>query len=997
MKRSNHRGLSLLVVSSVALSSALMPAFNARALEINGSGTSGQDGSRAWSGNDASRSTPGTDGEPVNITIKDVDQGTRAIMQVVGTVGSRSVRDAVELSPHVSLLLRSQGGRGGNGGRGGDGRDGRTGSSGRDATKYSDATDGGRGGDGEDGGDGTPGSNGGNGGKIVVHLPVEDLHLSMLVDYNVSGGRGGDPGYNGRGGDGGQGGSGGSGYSWSEKTGERCAPDRFQDNGNGSSTVVKGDCTPTYSHHSRSSGSRGPRGSDGRPGSGNISGGRNGQDGNFQFVVTGPGGTTTYRRAIDLRLASFTFRELNPNGVFEPGEQVEISDLRVQNLSEMPWTTGKAKALLTLGSSQWIIAEPLEIEIPALAGGSSVTLPKNFRFRIRDNSLPVGEQRLAVSESVVPWGRITRIEKTPQGLRLPKALTISYPVEISPLQTKKNAVSPGETVEVSWVVKNLSRNPIGANSAEARALTTAISQWRPADEDLPGSIHFNGQSLDSSFTQSVALLQPGASFVVKGQLAFSKDHLPYTNVQVQTGLSLKTLEGDGKVRDIQLRRFQFSISQTFAGHKDSDWLIITNSGTKRDEYLAWLALAKRIGAKVDVWDLSYEGALSLFQNLKNGSNVADLYRGKTIIVLNNLFKTENQSLIEPRSLMEGREVLRSLSERGVRFYYLGGGSPQSATQEASLIDEVLLGRAGSGQSEQTFDDFEKSIEAMPESEKPELQFKIRIEEKSFGKPSPKLFAERVQDIRTILGKKFPIAKIAIHASARSITKTESSALRSTYFLGYVRVSSGLTPESTGQMVWLPRNASESQDPKFVAGEENLIALTLASPANIKLRLLDAYVNQSQNNQLSGLADALIAATTLEIAELAEQQTKLGVESAVLKDILTLIAKSESSGLKKFVLPVLAARFEFYASNGTKQKLESASKNLTAAAVRDPEAKRVFETELERLEDEWKKRRKVLVHASKADVAKRMLFLPAISRASRSNHLLSQDLLDGGAR
>lgn len=989
MNRSNRRGWNSFVVSAITLTSALLPGFSTYAVHLNGSGRDGQDGSREWSGGDASRSSPGTHGEPINISLKDVDQGTRAVMQIVGTVGSQPVRDAVELSPNVSVYLRSQGGRGGHGGRGGDGREGSTGTSGSSATQYTDATDGGRGGNGGDGGDGTPGSDGGNGGKIVVQLPAEDLHLSMLVDYNVSAGRGGDPGYNGRGGDGGRGGSGGSGYSWSVKTGETCAPDSFRDNGNGSSTVVKGACSPTYTHHSRSSGSQGPRGSDGRPGTGSITGGRSGSNGSFQFVVSGPGGTTTYRQAIDLRLASFTFRELNPNGLFEPGEQVEITDIRIQNMSDMPWMPGKAKALLTLGNSSWIVAEPLEIDIPAVSGGGSVTLQKNFRFRIRDNALPVSEQRLAVSDSIVPWGRITRIEKTPGGLRLPKTLTISYPVEISPLQTNRNAVSPGETVEISWTVKNLSRNPIGANTTEARALTTAISHWKPASEDLPGSVHFNGQSLDSLFSQSVALLQPGASFVVKGSLSFSKDHLPYTNVQLQTGLSLKTLEGDGKIRDIQMRRFQFSISQTFAGHKDSDWLIITNSGTKRDEYLAWLSLAKKVGAKVDVWDLSYEGALSLFQNLKSGSYLADLYRGKTIIVLNNLFKSEKQGALEPRDLLSGREVLRSLNELGVRFYYLGG----AAAQEASMIDDALIGATVSGFSEIPFEEFKKTIKAMADGDLPPIRYRVSISETSFRTPAPGLFRERVRELREILTEKFPKAKVAIQASQQGERGVrQSSGMRDTYLLGTVQITAGLLPESTGQIVWLPRNASESQDPKFVSGEENLIALTLASPANIKLRLLDAHANQN-----NGLSDALIAAMTLELAELAEQQARLGVENAKLKETISLIASAQSAALRKTVLPTLAARFEFYANRGSEQKLGAISKAINAAAVRDSDSEKVFETELERLNDEWKKRRKVLIHASKTEVAKRMLFLPAISRASRSNHLISQDLLNGGAR
>jgi hypothetical protein len=379
------------------------------------------------------------------------------------------------------------------------------------------ATSGGRGEDGGDGGNGTRGSDGGSGGKITVKLSAEDLHLSMLVGFDVDGGRGGDPGYNGRAGDGGEGGRGGSGASWTEKTGtQTCAPDSFVDNGNGSSRVEKGACSDDTRTASRPGASNGSDGRDGSPGRGTITGGSNGGKGRYQFVVAGPGGTTVYRNAIDLRLSSFSFRESNANGVFEPGEIVEVTDLVVHNVSDMPWIPGKAKALLSLGSANWITAEPVEIEIPAINGRSAATLGKVFRFRIRDNQLPVSENRLAISEAIVPVGRITRIERTPRGLQLPKTLVISYPVEITPLQTKRNAVSPGEIIDVSWSVKNLSRSAVGLNSAEARALSTSIRQWRPPEADLPGGISFDGNSLASTFANSIALLAPGGSFVVKG-------------------------------------------------------------------------------------------------------------------------------------------------------------------------------------------------------------------------------------------------------------------------------------------------------------------------------------------------------------------------------------------------------------------------------------------------------------------------------------------------
>lgn len=983
--RARHQvWLTGIVAASVA-TSILSQSFSSYAASYDSSGRDGSDGSReSWSGRSATASTAGEDGKDISLSLSDLDRGGKAIMQIVGTVGNRGVQDGLEISPNVSLHLRANGGRGGNGGRGADGRDGSDGSSGSNASQYSAATSGGRGEDGGNGGGGTRGSDGGTGGKITVKLAAEDLHLSMLVGFEVEGGRGGDPGYNGRGGEGGDGGRGGSGASWTEKTGtQTCAPDSFVDNGNGSSRVVKGDCTDDTRNESRPGASDGPDGSDGSTGRGTITGGSNGGKGSYQFVVSGPTGTTIYRDAIDLRLTSFSFRESNANGVFEPGEVVEVTDLVVQNQSDMPWIPGKAKALLSLGASNWITAEPIELEIPAVNGRSSTTLGKVFRFRIRDNQLPVSENRLALSEAIVPIGRITRIDRTPRGLQLPKTLVISYPVEITPLQTKRNAVSPGEIVDVSWSVKNLSRTAVGISSAEARALSTSIRQWRPATEDLPGGISFDGTSLASTFAQSIALLAPGASFVVKGKLKFDDNHLPYTTIDVHTGATLKTLGSNGSEKEIQLRSFKFSIAQTFGGHKDSNWLLVTNSGTKREEYLAWLGLAKKLGMKVDVWDLAYQGPLHLFQNLTSGSTIASLYKNKTIIVMNNRFQNNDRAAV-PHDQFDSSEILKILAENGTRFYFVGGN-----VVDGNRHLFTLLGKTEASETVPY-----KEFLARLKIEKPSSNVRgtktvVPVEIEAFFKPSSSEFEIRAAELRKALEAAAPGEKFSLEMVSSGVIQKNDDIYRK-YQLGTVIVTAVGSREGSGTVTWMPRDLHEQQSSEFVGGAENLKALALASTTRSKLQILKAIGNSNKE-----LTDTLVSAVVLDLAESLDQPTTGG---ALVGAMATDLAAEKDQTLRQNVFPALAARLQFFGEYGADQDFDSAIKPLVAAlGTGNSSFLENTKAEFKRLEKTMKERRSVLIADDKKRAARRMLFLPVVSRATQSNHVMTHGMLNGGGR
>lgn len=60
----------------------------------------------------------------------------------------------------------------------------------------------------------TSGVDGGRGGRIEISVDEDSTHLLFAVQWDISGGRGGDPGHHSEPGLGGHGGYGGSGHQW---------------------------------------------------------------------------------------------------------------------------------------------------------------------------------------------------------------------------------------------------------------------------------------------------------------------------------------------------------------------------------------------------------------------------------------------------------------------------------------------------------------------------------------------------------------------------------------------------------------------------------------------------------------------------------------------------------------------------------------------------------------------------------------------------------------
>ncbi len=211
---------------------------------------------------------------------------------------------------------------------------------------------------------GEPGARGEGGDKLTYLSHYEDEPACAPVEsYNGgSGGSGGGMGGGGFGGSGGGsmggGGSGGGGGIQDLGNGfdsfeSNANPDLFdflKSSGQFANYVLNnlvgvgpayacGGKTPIYK--TQSAGEPGKPGQPGPMGGGDTRPGKDGEDGDLEFIVVNPNGSeVSYKKPFDLKLLSYNIVDSAPggngDGIFEPNEIITITNLRVKNDSAMP-------------------------------------------------------------------------------------------------------------------------------------------------------------------------------------------------------------------------------------------------------------------------------------------------------------------------------------------------------------------------------------------------------------------------------------------------------------------------------------------------------------------------------------------------------------------------------------------------------------------------------------------------------------------------------------
>jgi hypothetical protein len=634
-------------------------------------GGRGGDGGRGQRGGDAER---GHDAGRIDVRLFTPNAQEKGILRIEGTIvnpmgtAQEVQRDLV--GNQSSIQLSAEGGDGGNGGGGGDGGHGGSGGHGADATRYSSGSNGGNGGDGGDGGPGGYGGGGGNGGTINVNVKNAESHWLMLLDrFDIVAGRGGAGGNGGSGGSGGSGGWGGSSYSWSET-------ESYTDSdGKRQSRSVSHWNSGGMSGWSGSSGSSGPRGDSGRSGT----------DGQFAITVNYEDGrTAVYRERYDIRITQYQMLDHNRDGRFEPGEEVEVHNLTIQNTGGMPTPPPPNSFVrVALDGDARLSFEPLYLELPrVLNPGESYTFADQvLPFHIADvaaSEIPAVGQPFRVAQELRPHAVLTTVDREFVNGRNPTTFTVEFPVEIKPIRALP-ALAQGESTTVYFEVKNISSKALGSASDVQRALSlTLFGHGEGAEPFKVGYIDEDGKSKALTAAEMPPLLKaieylpPGGSRVVKGTLTAPTGVEAQTVYHIGAQLGLGRAEKGDELRAIHTRMHRLVIVDAYEKNPQADILLITNGSSTKEEVRAWRDQFRRMGLVCSTWNLSYYGFLDLAQEVSaNHHRLLDDFQGKTIVFLNYPFESDANHVVAARLHLAKDAFLKAINNRGINFLVVG--------------------------------------------------------------------------------------------------------------------------------------------------------------------------------------------------------------------------------------------------------------------------------------------------------------------------------------
>ncbi len=960
------------------------------------------------SGEDARPGTPGVFANNLDLKLRDTEDLNGAIV-VYGTVynqGNGRVSSIIneKISLSSSIFINAEGGNGARGGKGGQGQDGCDGDDGVDADDENDGTDGDDGCNSGGGGDASSAQDGGDGGQVRVFIPVNQTHLALLVNASVEGGQGGAPGIVGQPGDPGRGGNGGSSHRYidyyvdepacsSSNGGSDYNGGGSNDLGNGydsfesdaspyiidllkDTTQVAGHIlnelvgvSPAYAcggrnpvYATNSGGSDGRNGISGPLGRGDTSPGEDGDNGDFEFIVVEANGReTSYRKPFDLQLLSYDLRDSAPggneDGVFEPNEILTISRLRIKNISQMP-SPKMADVVLSVQTANWLIANPVDrVLVPALNGGQETTLRDVFFVKVKNAFTAGNNQAWSVSDTIVPRGSVPRIKRTIEGLTLPKTVHMSFPVEITPIQSVA-VIGPGETAAIQWRVTNTSnRNFMGLNGAIRRLQTTLLRIGGDAPRNTISNINIglDEDNLSGSFLRTITELRAQESVIISGSIDFSIESEPYTSVDIQSSLGLEIL-GTTEMTTIMNQSHRITISQTYKYTPGASVLLLTHSKTTRQEYKAWMQVFESLGLKADVWDISYNRDLNLVRDLsgnQQGSSLLKNYRGKTIILLNgDMPDQRNQQSLR---LLNRSQFYQAASENNINFYILGGETDDLTSELVGMhLDPNALERTAASK-----DTFLRAIESGSLSSGPI----------SLANASQLTYQELHQSLVQNPQSKFSLVFNKSGNTTRLVLYPSLSQL-------------------SGSMIAQPATSREKSAPQFIQSEKNLRPFILSLSTEDKIKSFKTVLQSGNTTNFPSVTSALIH----DLIESYYAFKTSDDETSKARHLSQLQAFSKSiDGLRLHpnsneYLGRVSAALSFFAEVSSETSLKLFSSNLTKKL--DEPTKKYYQKYLESYRKFSEQRQSALrANYEKIFDTYKMFTLPAIGRSITSGNML----------
>lgn len=102
-------------------------------------------------------------------------------------------------------------------------------------------------------------------------------------------------------------------------------------------------------------------------------------------------------------------------------------------------------------------------------------------------------------------------------------------------------------------------------------------------------------------------------------------------------------------------------------------LLVTNENSQFEEVESWKELIESLGMKMSTWNISDNGHLDFARKRSDGRSLAEDFRGKTVVILNNDCKIVDGSVGKTISWWKKRELVSNARDNQISFLIFGDG------------------------------------------------------------------------------------------------------------------------------------------------------------------------------------------------------------------------------------------------------------------------------------------------------------------------------------
>jgi hypothetical protein len=419
----------------------------------------------------------------------------------------------------------------------------------------------------------------------------------MCVDYNVDAGVPGELSPPGRGGISGRGGSGGSGgSSGSGGSGGRSTQDR----------------PAGHSGSSGRSGNSGSRGRDGHSGNDGQSArsGRVARNGTILlrvFDTENPGllleqGPTRY----NVRVESYTVHGIIEDGIFEPGEEIVIRNVRVVNDGSL--SVPAFRVALSMPPCLGFFATEAPYYLPEIKPGQVFDVPQEFRGIIAPDPRAVVNEKY-VASAVIRSQAILAHRPFKDALK-ETVLPAAYPVQVA-LLSNPLQMGRGEYGRFRLEIHNHSTLDYGCTTGNGDLHYKIIMDKQLRCDE--------GQVLEGK----VDVIPARSSLIIR-EFGIGVDDQSEFFERLHWHVELY-LRG----KKIEHATSGVRIAPNFVEDNNFDALFVTDQHITRREFLLYQRIFEGLGLTCNYWDVErYAG----FSNTQTPVTWVDKYRGKLIVL-----------------------------------------------------------------------------------------------------------------------------------------------------------------------------------------------------------------------------------------------------------------------------------------------------------------------------------------------------------------------------